>query len=151
MFSDVIVTSHSSCVFLSSANISPVRFVLHLQDWWCAGKRETSFPVNKLWLIYLPPSLWPVTMTEVEFHIRVQVEFHIFNVLSPNILLPAWLVYETKDVLHLSQWFFQYRMKGVTNRIVSIELKKLLITAAFSLLRTEEPCEQCACLNCPIP
>ena len=34
-FSDVVVTSHSSCVFLylfSSANISLVRFVLHLQD-----------------------------------------------------------------------------------------------------------------------
>jgi len=61
-FGNVVVTSHSSCVFLylfSSANISPVRFVLHLQDWWCVGKRETSFPVNKLWLIYLPPSLWP--------------------------------------------------------------------------------------------
>ena len=46
MFSNVVVTSHSSCVFLylfSSANISPVRFVLHLQDWWCVGKRETSF------------------------------------------------------------------------------------------------------------
>jgi len=64
-FSNVVATSHSSCVFLylfSSANISPVRFVLHLQDWWCVGKRETSFPVNKLWLIYLPPSLWPLTM-----------------------------------------------------------------------------------------
>ena len=36
-----------------------MRLVLHLQDWWCVGKRETSFPVNKLWLIYLPPSLWP--------------------------------------------------------------------------------------------
>ena len=45
-----------------SASISPVRFVLHLQDWWCFGKRETSFPVNKPWLIYLPTSLWPVTM-----------------------------------------------------------------------------------------
>jgi len=34
-FSNVVATSHSSCVFLylfSSANISPVRFVLHLQD-----------------------------------------------------------------------------------------------------------------------
>ena len=28
--------------------------------WLCVGKRETSFPVNKLWLIYLPPSLWPL-------------------------------------------------------------------------------------------
>ena len=37
--------------------------LLHLnKDWWCVGKRETSFPVNKLWLIYLPPSLWPLTM-----------------------------------------------------------------------------------------
>jgi len=64
-FSNVVVTSHSSCVFLylfSSANILPVSFVSHLQDWWCVGKRETSFPVNKLWLIYLPPSLWPLTM-----------------------------------------------------------------------------------------
>jgi len=35
MFSNVVVTSHSSCVFLylfSSVNISPVRFVLHLRD-----------------------------------------------------------------------------------------------------------------------
>jgi len=47
---------------LSSANISLVRFVLHLQDWWCVWKRETSFPVNKLWLIYLPPSLCHLTM-----------------------------------------------------------------------------------------
>ena len=66
IFSNVVVTSNSSCVFLylfSSVNISPVRFVvLHLQDWWCVGKRETSFPVNKLWLIYLPPSLWPLTL-----------------------------------------------------------------------------------------
>jgi len=65
IFSNVVVTSNSSCVFLylfSSVNISPVRFVLHLQDWWCVGKRETSFPVNKLWLIYFPPSLWPLTM-----------------------------------------------------------------------------------------
>jgi len=31
-------------------------------DWWCVRKRETSFSVNKLWLIYLPPSLWPITM-----------------------------------------------------------------------------------------
>ena len=34
-FSNVVATSHSSCVFLylfSSDNISPVRFVLHLQD-----------------------------------------------------------------------------------------------------------------------
>ena len=64
-FSNIVVTSHSSCVFLylfSSANVLLVRFVLHLQDWWCVGKRETSFPVNKLWLIYLPPSLWPSTM-----------------------------------------------------------------------------------------
>jgi len=30
----------------SSANILLVRFVLHLQDWWCVGKRETSFPVK---------------------------------------------------------------------------------------------------------
>ena len=28
------------------------------------GKRETSFPVNKLWLIYLQPSLWPFTIEE---------------------------------------------------------------------------------------
>jgi len=65
IFNNVVATSHSSCVFLylfSSANISPVRFVLNLQDWWYVGKRETSFPVNKLWLIYLPPSLWPLTM-----------------------------------------------------------------------------------------
>jgi len=51
IFSNVVVTSHSSCVFLysfSSANISSVRFVLHLQDWWCVDKRETSFPVNKV-------------------------------------------------------------------------------------------------------
>ena len=44
-FTNVVATSHSSCVFLylfSSANISPVRFVLHLQDWWCVGKRETT-------------------------------------------------------------------------------------------------------------
>ena len=64
-FSNLVATSHSSCVFLylfSSANISLVRFVLHLQDWRCVGKRETSFPVNKLWLSYLPPSLWPLTM-----------------------------------------------------------------------------------------
>jgi len=64
IFSTVVVTTHSSCVFLylySSANISPVRFALHLQDWWCVGKRGTSFPINKLWLIYLPPSLWPIT------------------------------------------------------------------------------------------
>ena len=63
--SNVVATSHSSCVFLylfSSANMSPVRFVLHLQDWWCVGKGETSFPVNKLWLISLLPSLWPLTM-----------------------------------------------------------------------------------------
>ena len=63
-FSNVVVTSNSSCVFLylfSSVNISPVRFVLHLQDWWYVGKRETSFPVNKLWLIYLPPSMLPLT------------------------------------------------------------------------------------------
>ena len=49
-FSNVVVTSHSSCVFLclfSSANISLVRLVLYLQDWCCVGKRETSFPVNK--------------------------------------------------------------------------------------------------------
>jgi len=35
IFSNVVVTSNSSCVFLylfSSVNISPVRFVLHLQD-----------------------------------------------------------------------------------------------------------------------
>jgi len=65
MFSTVVATSHSSCFFLylfSSANISPVRSVLYLQGWWCVGKRETSFPVNKLWLIYLPPSLWPITV-----------------------------------------------------------------------------------------
>jgi len=64
-FSNVVATSHSSCVFLylfSSGNISPVRFVLNLQDWRCVGKGETSFPVNKLWLIYLPPSLWTLTM-----------------------------------------------------------------------------------------
>ena len=51
IFSTVVVTSHSSRVLphlFSSANISPVRFDLHLQDWWCVGKRETSFPVNKL-------------------------------------------------------------------------------------------------------
>ena len=62
IFSNVIVTSHCLCAFLylfSSANISPVIFVLHLQDWWCVGKRETSFPVDQLWLIYLLPSLWP--------------------------------------------------------------------------------------------
>ena len=46
----------------SNANISHVRFVLHLQDWWCVRKRETSFPVNKLRLIDLLPSLWPLTM-----------------------------------------------------------------------------------------
>ena len=65
ILSNVVVTSHSSCVFLylfSSSNISSVRFVWHLQDWWCVGKRETSFPVNKFWLIYLPPSLWPLTV-----------------------------------------------------------------------------------------
>jgi len=45
-----------------SVTVPPVRFVLHLQDWWCVGKRETSFPVNKLLLIYLQPSLWPSTM-----------------------------------------------------------------------------------------
>ena len=53
-FSNVVATSHSSCFFLylfSSANIWPVRFVLHLQNWWCVGKCETSFPVNKLWLV----------------------------------------------------------------------------------------------------
>ena len=64
-FSNVVATSHSSCVFrylFPRANISLVRFVLHLQDWWCDGKRETSFPINKLWLIYLPLSLWPLTM-----------------------------------------------------------------------------------------
>ena len=64
-FSNVVVTSRSSCVFLylfSNANILLVRFVLHLQDWWCIGKRATSFPVNKLWLIYFPSSLWPLTM-----------------------------------------------------------------------------------------
>jgi len=64
-FSNVVATSHSSCVFLylfSSANISPIRFVLHLQDWWGVGKRETSFTDKKLWLIYLLPSLWPLTM-----------------------------------------------------------------------------------------
>jgi len=64
MLSTVFGTSHSSCVFLylfSSANISPVRYVFHWQDWWCVGKRETSFPVNELWLINLPPSLWPLT------------------------------------------------------------------------------------------
>ena len=49
---------------LFKANISPVRFVLHLQKWLCVGKRETSFPLNKLWLIYLPPSLWPLTISE---------------------------------------------------------------------------------------
>ena len=68
-FSNVFVTSHRSCVFLylfSSANISLVRFVVHLQDWWCVGKRETSFPVNKMWLINLPPSLWPLTMIKRE-------------------------------------------------------------------------------------
>ena len=48
-----------SCLF---ANISPVRFVLHLRDWWCVEKHETSFPIDKLWSIYLPPSLWLVTM-----------------------------------------------------------------------------------------
>jgi len=65
MFTNVVVTCHGSCVFLyllPSANISPVSIVLHLQDWWCVGKRETSFPVNKLWLIYLLPCLWPITM-----------------------------------------------------------------------------------------
>ena len=64
-FSNVVASSHSSCVFLylfSSAKISPVRFVLHLQDWRCVGNWETSFPVNKLWLIYLSPSLWPLSM-----------------------------------------------------------------------------------------
>jgi len=71
-FSNVVATSHSSCFFLylfSSANISPVRFVLHLQDWWCVGKRETSFPINKLWLIYLPPSLWPLTLKNRYYNI----------------------------------------------------------------------------------
>jgi len=65
ILSDVVVTSQSWCVFLylfSSSNISSVRFVWHLQDWWCVGKRETSFPVNKFWLIYLLPSLWPLTV-----------------------------------------------------------------------------------------
>jgi len=65
IFSTVVVTSHRSCIFLylfPSANISPVRFILHLPDWWCIWKRETSFPVKKVWLIYLPPSLWPLTM-----------------------------------------------------------------------------------------
>jgi len=65
IISTVVVISHSWCVFLylfSSANISPVRFVLHLQDWWCVGKCETSLPDSKLWLIYLPQSLWPITM-----------------------------------------------------------------------------------------
>jgi len=68
IFSNVVVTSHSSRVFLylfSSANISPVRFILHLQDWWC-GKRETSFPITKLWLIYLPPSLWPLKLWKMD-------------------------------------------------------------------------------------
>jgi len=50
---------------LVNQTISKSRFVLHLQDWWCVGKRETSFPVNKLWLIYLPPSLWPLTMSQL--------------------------------------------------------------------------------------
>jgi len=81
IFSNVVVTSNSSCVFLylfSSVNISPVRFVLHLQDWWCVGKRETSFPVNKLWLIYLPPSLWPLTLSKlVDYGKKIK-------------LLPAW-------------------------------------------------------------
>ena len=80
IFSNVVVTSPSLCVFLylfSSANISPVRFVLHLQDWWCVGKRETSFPVNKLWLTYLPPSLWPITMKIVRLMWRMQLWFFI--------------------------------------------------------------------------
>jgi len=51
----------------SNLHISLFKYVLstmgvNLQDWWCVGKRETSFPVNKPWLIYLPPSSWPIKL-----------------------------------------------------------------------------------------
>ena len=76
----------------SIVNVSPVRFVLHLQDWWCVGKCETSFPVNKLWLIYLLPSLWPLTM------------FVILHVLSWDIL---WLQLFCSNLG--SEKYFNYR------------------------------------------
>ena len=50
--------SNASSVLIQ---IDFIRFYLN-KDWYCVGKRETSFPVNKLWLICLPPSLWPLTM-----------------------------------------------------------------------------------------
>jgi len=53
IFSNVFVTSHSSCVFLylvSSANISPERFVLYLQDWWCVENAKLVSPsINCDW------------------------------------------------------------------------------------------------------
>jgi len=50
--------------FFTCFQVPTFRFVLHLQDWWCIGKRKTSFPINELWLIYLLPSLWPLTTWE---------------------------------------------------------------------------------------
>jgi len=102
ILSNVVVTSHSSCVFLylfSSANISPVRFVLHLQDWWCVGKRETSFSVNKLWLIYLPPSLWPITMKNIEGICK--------NKNLPKLttlIVSAWNAFAAETHIYLGLW-----------------------------------------------
>ena len=53
-FSNVIVISQSSCVFLylfSSANISPLRFVLHQwrsEVWWCPGRLLGWMPPFKI-------------------------------------------------------------------------------------------------------
>jgi len=82
IFSNAVVTSHSSCVFLylfSSSNISPVRLVSHLQDWWCVGKCETSFPVNKLWLIYLQPSFWTITKPIRVTDFLAQIRFTLWT------------------------------------------------------------------------
>ena len=51
------------CLFSSNYHTIECKFYLAiLQNWWCVAKRETTFPFNKLWPIYLPPSLWPITV-----------------------------------------------------------------------------------------
>ena len=135
-FSTVVVTSHSSCAFhylFSSANISPVRFVLHLQDWWCVGKRGTSFLVNKLWLIYLPPSLWPLTMKK-----RGPVSHRIGegpwrSSSQPILFITLWKVLKNKEPP--KELFLGYNIWLFVNLQL---LSKLLKETKLTTLRTED-------------
>ena len=97
-----------------------MRFVLHLQDWWCVGKCKTSFPVNKLWLIYLPPSLWPLTIKcKCEsFESRSLLLNTSYQICLQNVetdyleMLAKWwkpirvlVKYKAKDKRSLNDWF----------------------------------------------